>query len=51
VLPSSTTDQSTYYNKVKAALSKINTINKKEMKKLSTTNDENSQATVMKNEG
>ncbi len=51
VLPSSTTDQSTYYNKVKAALSKINTINKKEMKTLSTTNDENSQATVMKNEG
>jgi hypothetical protein len=51
VLPSSTTDQSTYYNKVKAALSKINTINKKEMKKLSTTNDENSQATVIKKEG
>ena len=51
ILPNSSTDQSTYYNKVKAALSKVSTINKKELKKLSTTNDENSQATVLKSEG
>ncbi len=51
ILPSSSTDQTTYYNKVKAALNKISIINKKELKKLSTTNDENTQATVMKSEG
>jgi len=36
-------DQTEYYNKVKAALSKISPVNRKEVEKLSTTNDDSNQ--------